>query len=508
MRRRFVLLAALVALGVGGACSDRPRGGMGALSDLADGQTPEVDGLQRPDDDGRLVGSPILEDSSPGSPLGPEVMAKLGAGTALGYKTFAALFQVVSRSVVNIFTSRVVKRVTREEPGDESLSLYEQFFGSQARENLQRSLGSGFVIDTKGYIVTNHHVIAGADEIRVRLWNGREMEAKVVGRDPKTDLAVIKVRPSRYLVPVAFGDSDKVAIGEWVAAIGNPFGLSHTLTVGVVSAKGRRFKSEEGLFNLIQTDANINPGNSGGPLLNLRGEVIGVTTSIAAVGKGIAFAIASNVVREVIPHLKLKGRVVRPWLGIYHQPLTPELALSFGLKRPRGALVAGVLEGSPAARAGLAQGDIILQFDGRVLRDSDELRQVVYRAPVGRTAKLRIWRNGKEYELNLLLEPDPEEEAPPPPAPRSTPRLGLVLADATSEEGSGGVVVQAVAERSVAWEAGIRADDLILSINNVSIANLESYQQEYAKLAVSQICRLKIRRRGIEQFVAFRVPPP
>jgi Do/DeqQ family serine protease len=498
-----------VFVALGGGCNDRTKGGTAALQVQTDGQAPDTDGPPGAEDEGRLVGSPTLKDPPPGGPLAPEVLAKMGGGAALGYNTFAALFQVVSHSVVNIFTSRVVKRVAREEPGDDSLSLYEQFFGSQARENLQRSLGSGFVIDAKGFIVTNDHVIADADEIRVRLWNGREMEAKVVGRDPKTDLAVIKVRPSRHIVPVVFGDSDKVTIGDWVAAIGNPFGLSHTLTVGVVSAKGRRSKSGEGLYNLIQTDATINPGNSGGPLLNLRGEVIGVTTSIAALGKGIAFAIASSIVREVIPHLKLKGRVVRPWLGIYQQAVTPELALSFGLKRPQGALVAGVLEGSPAARAGLVQGDIILRFDGRKLRDNDELRLAVHRAPVGRTAKLRILRDGKEYELNLLLEPDPEEQKPPPaPVSRPTPRLGLVLADATSEEGSGGVVVQAVAERGVAWEAGVRADDLILSINGVSIANLEAYQQEYAKVPVSQICRLRIRRRGIEQFMAFRVPPP
>jgi serine protease Do/serine protease DegQ len=453
------------------------------------------------EEDGRLVGDPEIA----GAYAEPaQAVAALSPGRTLGHRTFAALFQVVSRSVVNLFTTRT-RRPLSEDDAEDSLSRYEHFFGSQAREHLQRSLGSGFIIDRKGYILTNDHVIEDAEGIRVRLWNGREVEAKVVGRDPKTDLAIIKIPARRGLVPVVFGDSEKVAIGDFVAAIGNPFGLSHTMTVGVVSAKGRRSRTAEAIYDLIQTDATINPGNSGGPLLNVTGEVIGVTTSISALGKGIGFAIPISIAREVIPNLKLKGRVVRPWLGIYQQPVTQELAASFGLRRPQGALVAGVLEDSPAARAGIRQADILLEFDGKKLKDSDDLRFRVYRAPVGRTVKVVIFREKKRYDATLLLEPEPEDQKPSSePAQKAPPVLGLILADADGTAGSGGVVVQGVIEGSVAWEAGLRQDDLILSINDVPVADMDAYRKEYANLAPAEVCRLKIRRRGVEQFVAFR----
>jgi Do/DeqQ family serine protease len=462
--------------------------------------------LQPAAEESRPPGAPTVEAPPPSADEGLELLTKLDREGRMGHRTFAALFQLVSRSVVNIFTSRTVRRMAQD-PGSEDLSRYEHFFGSQAREHLQKSLGSGFIIDRKGHILTNDHVIEDAEEIRVRTWSGRESEAKVVGRDPKTDLAIIKVPASRDLVPVVLGDSDRVAIGDWVAAIGNPFGLSHTMTVGVVSAKGRKSRAGE-MYNLIQTDATINPGNSGGPLLSLKGEVIGVNTSIAVLGKGIGFAIPINAAKEVIPHLKLKGRVVRPWLGIYHQAVTPELALSFGLKRPQGALVAGVVDDSPAARAGIKQGDIILRFDGKSIRDNDDLRFVVYRLPVGKSVKVVVHRDRQAYELRMTLEAEPEEpKLALEPTPRGPRVLGLTLVGAGGEEGLGGVIVQAVQEGSIAWEAGLRPDDLILAINDVPIADLESYRAVYRRLKQGDVCRLKLRRRGIEQFVAFRVVP-
>ena len=458
------------------------------------------------DDEGGLVASPLVA-----LPVADreslELLAKMSKSGTLNQRTFAALFQVASPSVVNIFTSRVVKRMT-EDDAEEARSRYEQFFGYQAGENLSRSLGSGFIIDRKGYILTNFHVIENADEIRVRTSNGKEVEAKVVGRDAKTDLAILKIQASRELRPVVFGDSAKVNIGEYVAAIGNPFGLSHTMTVGIVSAKGRRSRPGEALADLIQTDATINPGNSGGPLLNLAGEVVGVNTSISALGKGIGFAIPINAVREIIAQLKLKGRVVRPWLGIYLQTVTPELASSFGLKVPRGALVSAVLEGSPSDKAGLKQGDIIVRWDGKELRDNDELRFIVHRAGVGRSVKLTVIRDMQRAELLLPLEPEPEEAPPEESAEAKAPRvLGLEVASPTEEVGSGGVVVQSVTPQSVAQEAGLRVDDLVLNINGAAITSVGSYQAEFAKLAPGDICRFRLRRRAVEQFIAFRVPP-
>ena len=460
------------------------------------------------DDESGLVASPLVASRAERESL--EILAKMSQGGVLSSRSFAALFHVVSPSVVNVFTTRVVKRVS-DDLGDDALSRYEQFFGYQASENLARSLGSGFIIDRKGYILTNYHVIENADEIRVRTHTGKELEAKVVGRDAKSDIAIIKVKPSNDFKPVVFGDSTKVSIGDFVAAIGNPFGLSHSMTVGVVSAKGRSGKSGEAIADLIQTDATINPGNSGGPLLNLAGEVVGVNTSISALGKGIGFSIPINAVREIIAQLKLKGRVVRPWLGIYLQSVTPELAQSFGLKKPRGALVAGVMEGTPSDRAGIKQGDIIVRWEGQRLRDYDELRFIVHRAGVGRTVRISVVREMKRLEISLPLEPEPDDAAPEEARKEETPRparaLGLALVEATDEPRAGALVIQMVAPQSVAHEAGIRADDTLISINGVRLSKVEEFTAEYQKLAPGDICRLKIRRRGIEQFVAFRAVP-
>ena len=464
----------------------------------------------RPDDGADLVRSPLVARLDEGQ-AGRLLLEKMLRGGQLGSRSFSALFQVASPSVVNIFTTRVVKRTQEDDSGDDSLSRYEQFFGYQARERLARSLGSGFVIDRKGFILTNHHVIENADEIKVRLHSGRELEAKVVGRDVRTDLAVIRVKPVPECRPVVFGDSSKVEIGDFVSAIGNPFGLSHTMTVGVVSAKGRRSTSGEALYDLIQTDATINPGNSGGPLFNLSGEVIGVNTSISALGKGIGFAIPINIVREIVPQLMLRGRVTRPWLGIYSQGVTAALARSFGLKRPRGALVSGVLDGSPSDRAGLKQGDILVRWSGKAVRDHDALRFIVHRAGVGRTVKIVVIRDMRRVELRLPLEAEPDDTATQEgtDTPKPTPTLGLRVMEVVLEGASApAVVIQSVIKGKVAHDAGLRADDQILNINGVTITTAEAFTREYDKLAAGEICRLRIRRRGIEQFVAFVAAPP
>jgi Do/DeqQ family serine protease len=501
--RRLVVLGAAGSALVGGCRSnDAPK------------QPPVVSpSPPKPlDDEGGLVDSPAVPSADDGK-AERALLEKMIRGGQLGSRAFAALFQVVSPSVVNIFTTRVVKRVSDEGAGDDSLSRYEQFFGYVARERLARSLGSGFVIDRKGFVLTNYHVIEAADEIRVRTHTGREVDAKLVGSDRRTDLAVLKVRPGRDLRPLVFGDSTKLSIGDFVAAIGNPFGLSHTMTVGVVSAKGRRSTTGEALYDLVQTDATINPGNSGGPLLNLTGEVVGVNVSISALGKGIGFAIPIHIVREIIPQLITKGRVIRPWLGIYSQPLSLELARSFGMKQARGALVSSVIDGSPAERAGFRVGDILVAWNGKRVRDHEELRFIVHRAGVGRTVKVTVLRELRRVELALPLQSEPEDtpsrEATQPEAPRPQRTLGLTIADTTNEETGGRVVfVQSVVRGLVAYDAGMRTDDVVLTINGVPVTGAEDFDREYAKLAQGDVCRLMIRRRGIDQFVAFVVVPP
>ncbi len=278
---------------------------------------------------------------------------------------FASVAQQVRPAVVNIGTIQRSKsrRPMGPQPGSDDpyfQEFFKQFFGSndpgQRPEFRQPSLGSGVIIDKRGLVLTNFHVIKGADEITVRLNDKREYRGKVMGTDPKTDLAVVRFEPDHELREAALGDSDALRVGEWAIAIGNPFGLDQTVTVGVISATGRSDVGVATYENFIQTDASINPGNSGGPLLNLKGEVIGVNTAIVATGQGIGFAIPINMVRRVVDQLKEKGKVVRGWLGVALQPLSPELAQTYGLKEPTGALVASTVPGSPAATAGLQQG--------------------------------------------------------------------------------------------------------------------------------------------------------
>ena len=274
---------------------------------------------------------------------------------------------------------------------------FEDFFGSgpggdnPSEGFQQKSLGSGFIIDREGYIVTNNHVVENADEIKVKLANGKEFNAKVIGRDPKTDLALIKITGSGDLQPLKMGDSDALKVGSWVVAVGSPFGLEQTVTAGIVSAKGRTIGAGP-YDNFIQTDASINPGNSGGPLINTKGEVVGINTAIVASGQGIGFAIPANMAKEVMPQLKDKGKVTRGWIGVGIQEVTPELAKSFDLKDKKGALVSQVFKDGPADKAGIEQGDVILEFDGKVIAESKDLPRIVAANPVGKTVQVKLSR--------------------------------------------------------------------------------------------------------------------
>lgn len=324
---------------------------------------------------------------------------------------FAEIAENARPSVVNIQTVKVMKgngRVFRHFFGNPFAGPhpFEEFFGDQGGNGMQdfrqKSLGSGFIIDKEGYIVTNNHVIDGANEIKVKLSDGNEYNAAIIGKDPKTDLALIKIKGVSGLNPISLGNSDELNVGNWVVAIGSPFGLEQTVTAGIVSAKGRIIGSGP-YDNFIQTDASINPGNSGGPLINMQGEVIGINTAIVASGQGIGFAIPIETAKTVIAQLKGNGKVTRGWLGVSIQEITPQIAQSFGLKDKKGALIADVAKDGPADKAGITRGDVIIEFDGRKITQSHDLPKIVAGCTVGKTVEVKLLRNGKLETMNIKI---------------------------------------------------------------------------------------------------------
>ncbi|MEA1935355.1 MAG: Do family serine endopeptidase, partial [Thermodesulfobacteriota bacterium] len=329
--------------------------------------------------------------------------------------SFADLAEKLKPAVVNISTTKVIKRggikrfkfpfgddfpLNRFFGGDE---FFRKFFGDIPEGAFkQKSLGSGFIISKDGYIFTNNHVVEKADKIKVKLSDGKEYDAKVIGKDAKTDIALIKIKPSNSLPVVEFGDSDKLRVGDWVIAIGNPFGLEYTVTAGIVSAKGRVIGSGP-YDNFIQTDASINPGNSGGPLFDLKGKVVGINTAIITRGQGIGFAIPIKMAKGILSDLKTKGKVIRGWLGVSVQDITEDIAKKLGLKDAKGALVNDVFEGDPADRAGVKTGDIILEVNGRKIKDTHELLRIVATLSVGKKIEVKILRDGKEKSLRIVI---------------------------------------------------------------------------------------------------------
>src|SRR6266446_3201813 len=333
------------------------------------------------------------------------------------------LARTLKPAVVNISTKRV----------DKSNQFFDQFFGGRPRRAV-RSLGSGFVINPSGLIVTNNHVVDGATEIKVTLADGRELPGRVLGRDPKTDIALLKVDATGLLV-IPLGDSSRLQVGEPVMAIGNPFGLEQTVTTGIVSATGRVI-GEGPYDDFIQTDASINPGNSGGPLINARGEVIGINTAIfsqSGGSVGIGFAIPVNLAKPVVTQLASAGHVTRGWLGVGIQPLTADLAKSFRLTRTDGALVTSVTEGSPAAKAGLKEGDVIVEYDGRPVGRAGDLPRAVAETPLGREVPLTVARDGKTLTLRATIAKlaEPQEQRTAQTAGRSA--LGLAVQTVTPQ---------------------------------------------------------------------------
>jgi serine protease Do len=333
-------------------------------------------------------------------------------------RAFVRVADRVRPAVVSIATSHFLRR--QRPPGTDPFSsdpsfkdFYDRYFGQMPPAERERAgVGSGVIIDGQGHILTNFHVIKGADEIMVRLHPRREVRGKVVGTDTRTDLAVIRI-PAEGITAAPLGDSDKLQVGEWAIAIGSPFGLEQTVTVGVISATGR---SEVGIVpyeNFIQTDASINPGNSGGPLLNFRGEVIGINTAIVSTGQGIGFAIPIKVAQQVATALVAKGKVVRGWLGVSLQPLTKELAQSLGAARDKGAVVARVLSGGPAEKAGLQPNDIIVRFGDTAVDDLPHLQRLVLDAPVGQAVTVQVLRSGKEVSVSVTIAEAPAERPSP-----------------------------------------------------------------------------------------------
>jgi Do/DeqQ family serine protease len=418
-------------------------------------------------------------------------------------KAFSNVSKKVTPSVVNIST---ISRKKSIQPLFEANPFFEDFFGApQTRRD--KSLGSGFLISKDGYIVTNDHVVRDAESIQVKLSNDKVYDAKVVGGDQKSDIAVIKITATDLPVAV-LGDSDKLEAGQWAIAIGNPFGLDRTMTVGVISATGRSNMGIETYENFIQTDASINPGNSGGPLLNVYGEVIGINTAIVAAGQGIGFAIPINMAKPVFSQLIQKGSVSRGYMGVTIQPVTEELAQSFGLKHAKGALVNDVIKGSPADKAGIRQGDVITALNGGEVKDPSHLQRLVAEAGIGKIAKISIFREGKALELSMTLasaDSAPKRQQ----AERGSSRqegeadlLGLIVENA--EQGGGVVVVDAV-QGGAAAEAGMKRGDLIVSISRKRTTTTAEYNRIVQQAGRRSNLTILVRRGDASIYFALRV---
>jgi serine protease Do len=390
--------------------------------------------------------------------------------------------------------------------------FFERFFGGEnpQREFRRRSLGSGFIINREGYIVTNNHVVENASDIKVSLSDKEEYDAKVIGRDAKTDVALIKIETKKDLPVVALGDSNRLRVGEWVMAIGNPFGLGHTVTTGIVSAKGRIIGA--GPYDeFIQTDASINPGNSGGPLFNMNGEVVGINTAIIASGQGIGFAIPINVAKDMLVSLREKGRVVRGWLGVQVQRITPELAKSFGMDRERGALVADVMSDTPAEKAGIERGDIIIEFNGRKIEEMNDLPRAVATTPPNAEVPVKLLRKGQEKVVQVKVA-ELKEERVAAGGGTLEEGLGMTVQELTPEiarnlgvSESKGIIVTNVEEGTPAEEAGLRRGDVILEVNQKKVANLRDYRAALGRVGSTDSLLLLVRRGNNVLYVALKV---
>jgi len=423
---------------------------------------------------------------------------------------FVSLAEQLKPAVVNIGTAKTVKPKAPMYPGPQGPGgdMFEEFFERFFRNapqspHKQRSLGSGFIISQDGYILTNDHVVDGADEIKVKLSDGREFTGEIRGLDPKLDLALIKIDAGEDLPVARLGDSEEIKVGEWVMAIGNPFGLEQTVTVGIVSAKGRVIGAGP-YDDFIQTDASINPGNSGGPLFNMQGEVIGINTAIVAQGQGIGFAIPVNMAKQIIPQLRDEGRVTRGWLGVTVQALNKELAESFDLDTTHGALVNEVIEDSPADKAGLKRGDIIVEYDGKQVDELNDLPRLVAATPVDETVKVKVFRDGKERTIKVKIgRLDDGEVALAADDEETGGALGLTVANVTPElveryslESDQGILITKIDPEGPAAEANLRVGDLVVEADGKEVGSVKEFEELVGKMKSGKVLRLLIQRRA------------
>jgi len=435
---------------------------------------------------------------------------------------FVDLSKKLKPTVVNIRTAKVVKprsnqlRPRMQSPFD---NFFEEFFGQfngqapQQRARREQSLGTGFIISEDGYILTNNHVVSGADEVMVKLADGRELKGEIKGADEKLDLALIKISDKEKFHAADLGDSDALEVGEWVMAIGNPFGLSQTVTAGIVSAKGRVIGNGP-YDDFIQTDASINPGNSGGPLFSAEGKVVGINTAIIAGGQGIGFAIPINMAKGIITQLRDSGKVTRGYLGVRFQPLTPDLAKSFGLESEKGALIASVEKDTPAEKAGLKAGDVILEFDGKPIDEGTELARYVATTPIDKKVRIVVFRDGRKQELSVVVGKLKVDNLTSTATGGSeSEKLGINVQELTPElagrlnlkDSKSGLVVTEVKPGSPAEEAGTQPGSLIIEINGQRPDSLEKLNTVISKIQKGDVVRLLLKRPdGSIHYVAMK----
>ncbi len=430
----------------------------------------------------------------------------------MGLEIFRDIARANRSGVVNVNTSKLVRRPSFHDFfGDDPMQRFfgpEGDGGSRERRQTQQSLGSGFVIDKDGYILTNRHVIEGADKVQVTLPDGKSYDAKIVGRDARTDVGLLKIEPTEPLTALTLGDSDKAEVGEWVMAIGNPFNFGNSVTVGVVSFVGRDMRLEDPRrgtsIQMIQTDAAINPGNSGGPLLNTRGEVIGINTLIvtngAAANAGVGFSVPINVAKEILPQLREKGKVIRGWMGVNIQAVNEELASTYGLKEAKGAYVSAVTPGAPAEKAGLQPEDVILAADGRAIEDNSDLSRYISSKAPGTTVKLDVLHGKDRKTVSVTLGTFPDEPTEEQGAEGGRASLGMTLHDlspAIAERmelprGTRGALVMDVEAGEAAEDAGLVRGDVIVSVNGQAVDDVAGFERAIEAARPSTRARLRV----------------